>query len=222
MNKFIYTLSVIVFSISGFAQEIKVHESKESFNSGSHNALSVNIYDVDKATVEKEWKRLMKDFHPEKVSDSHGEYFFDNATFKSLGNNTIDVYSKAIDKGDKTVQLIVSFDLGGAFMTSSEHKDKYEFFKKLLQEFATKTTKDAIDEELKMATKAFDNLVDKEKDLEKDNKDLDQEVINYNEKITKAKQHIEKNKQEIEVKKKEIETQRKIVESIKTKLNKVI
>ncbi len=220
--KNLFLTAAISFSICSFAQEIKVHEGKESFASGSHNALSINIYETDKANVEKEWKRLLKDFHPEKTNDSKGEYFFDNTTFKSLGNNPIDVYSKVVDKGDKSVQLIVCFDLGGAFLNSSEHKDKYDYFKKLMHDFATNTTKEAINEALKEATKTFDHIVDKEHDLEKDNKNLDEDIVNYNEKITKAKQHIEKNKQEIEVKKKEMEAQQKVVDGIKTKLHKVI
>jgi hypothetical protein len=212
-------LSTFLSAIS-IAQEIKVRESKESFSSGSHNALVISIPVNDKARVEKEWKSLIKDYNPDHTNEKGGEYFFDNATFKPVGNNTVDVYSMVKQAGDN-VELMACYDLGGAYMNSSEHKDKYEFFKKLMYDFAVKTTKDALQDSWKAATKTLNHTLDKQKDLEKDNKNLEQDIVNYNDKITKAKSDIETNKKEIELKKKEAEEQKKVADALKAKLDAV-
>lgn len=50
-----------------------------------------------------------------------------------MGNNTIDIYCKFIeDVRLKNIKMIAAFDLGGAFLTSSTHKDKFEIAKKKL------------------------------------------------------------------------------------------
>ncbi len=219
MKQFITTSLIFTISSCCLSQEIKVKEANQSFSSGSHNALLVNIYEADKATVEKEWKKLVKDFHPEKTNENKGEYMFDNATFKQIGNNTVDVYSKTEEKSDKSIQLVVCFDLGGAYLNSSEHKDKYEYFKKLLYDFAVNTSRESLNEELKQASKLLESTTDKQHSLEKDNKDLEEEIVSYNEKITKDKEKIAKNKTEIEAKKKEAETEQKAVEVIKAKIH---
>ncbi len=203
------------------SQEIKVQETKASFSSGSHNALTVNIYDTSKEAVEKGWRHLMKDYHPEKIKEEKTESFYDNATFKPIGNNTVDVYAKIIEQSDKSIQLVVCYDLGGAYLNSSEHKEKFEFFKKMMRDFALNLTNESINEELKQAGKSLENILDKEHDLEKDNKNLNEEITSYTEKINKDKDKIEKNKQDIEVKKKEAEAQQKIIDGLKAKLKSV-
>ena len=221
--KAISTLALCLFiSQVCLSQEIKVKESSESFSNGSHNALIVTIYECEKSKIEKAWKSKVKDYNPDKNGDKGGEYFFDNCTFKPIGNNTVDVYSKVVEgKGEKTFQLMACFDLGGAYMSSSDHRDKYEFFKKMMYEFAVNLTKDAISDELKDANKILNKGIDKQQSLEKDNKNLDGDIKNYNEKITKAKDEIEKNKKDIEVKKKEIEAQTKVVNGLKAKMESV-
>lgn len=218
MTKFTLSLGAVLFTSVCFAQEIKVRESNESFSNGSHNALTVTIYVKDKAMVEKEWKSLIKDFNPDKTSEKGGEYMFDNATFKPIGNNTVDVYSKT-KESNGNVELTAAYDLGGAYLGSGEHRDKFEYFKKLMYDFAVKTTKDVLHDEWKQATKDLNKTLDKQKDLEKDNKNLEDDIKNYNDKITKAKSDIENNKKEIEVKKKEAETQQKAVDALKLKMD---
>jgi hypothetical protein len=218
MKKQILTVAIAVTSLQIFAQEIKVRESNESFSNGGHNALSVTLYVTDVNMVEKEWKSQMKDFGYDKSNEKNNEYFFDNVIMKQLGNNTLDVYSKVTEqKGDKAVQLTAAFDLGGAYLSSSEHKDKFEYVKKMMHDFAVKITKEAIDDEFKDASKALSNIQSKQASLEKDNKGLADDITNYNQKIKKANEQIEQNKKDIETKKGEVAAQQKVVDGIKAK-----
>lgn len=218
MKKHILTIAIAISSLQFFAQDIKVKESNESFSNGSHNALSVTLYVTDVSMVEKEWKSRMKDFGYDKSSEKKDEYFFDNVIMKELGNNTMDVFSKVTEnKSEKTVTLTVAFDLGGAYLSSSEHKDKFEYVKKMMHDFAVKITKEELDDQIKAAGKVLSNLQGKQSDLEKDNKGLADDIVNYNQKIKKANEQIEQNKKDIETKKGEITAQQKVVDGIKAK-----
>jgi hypothetical protein len=218
MKKQILTIALAVSSLHFFAQDIKVRESNENFNTGGHNALSVTLYVTDKNMVEKEWKSKMKDFGYDKSSEKSNEYFFDNVVIKELGNNTMDVYSKVTEqKSEKTITLTAAFDLGGAYLSSSEHKDKFEYMKKMMHDFAVKITKEDLDDQIKAAGKVLSNIQDKQAGLEKDNKGLADDITNYNQKIKKANEQIEQNKKDIETKKGEVSAQQKVVEGIKSK-----
>ena len=209
-------------SLTAQNYDIKVKEENEKFSSGSQNCLSVMIYENETDAVDKEFKSLMKDFGYDKQNSDGDQHFYDNVKFKDLGNNPADVYTK-VEKGKepKSTKISVAFDLGGAYMSSSSHKDKYDYFKKMLNEFAVKLTKEAVNEQLKAANKVLSGFEDKQASLEKDNKNLDDDIKNYNDKIKKAQDDIAKNKSDIEVKKKEIEAQKKVTENLKSKYDSV-
>jgi predicted RND superfamily exporter protein len=228
LNKKVLILTAVfgLHSIALIGQKIRINEGREQFHAGSFNAISVVISSNELSEVEKGWKNKIKEFDPEKTSDKKGEWFFDNARFDKVGNGLTDVITKfSEDKTNKTVTLFAAFDLSGGvneFVSSSgDHSNKFNFFEDLVKKFALEQTKEGIQKELKLATKALENLQEKQKDIEKDNKELEEDITNYNYKITKAKENIEKNKIEIEKKVKEIEAQTKVQEEIKAKLNKV-
>ena len=125
--------------------------------------------------------------------------------------------NEAEQKAEKTVTLTAAFDLGGAYLSSSEHREKFEYVKKVMHDFAVKITKEAIDDEIKDASKGLSNIQSKQASLEKDNKGLADDITNYNQKIKKANEQIEQNKKDIETKKSEVTAQQKVVDGIKAK-----
>lgn len=221
MKKVLCSLFLLL-ALSSVAQSysISVTESNEAIGAGNNNALVVTLYETDIETVEKEWKSRVKDFNTEKTNLSKHSLFADNAVIKEMGNGTVDIYTNFSEKKeDRTVRMIVAFDLGGAFCSSSNDKGKFEVAKKIVQEFAIRITKESVSEKLKLASKALEKLEDKQKDLEKENKNLQDDIKNYNEKIKKAEEDTKKNVAEQETKKKEIEAQKKVVEEVKKKLD---
>lgn len=215
-------LSIAAFiSFSGFAQKIKVKESVESIGEGSHNALVVTLYGVNPSDAEDEFKSFMKEYDGKKSSKG-GAIFIDNALIKEMGTNTIDIYGKANGKkGDPEITFIVAFDLGGAFLNSSEHKSQFNTAEKIVKDFAVKAIKSAVEEQLKDAQKIQSKLEDNQKELEKENKGLNNDIEDYKTKIKKAEDDIVKNKSAQDTKKAEIEAQKKVVADIETKLKAV-
>lgn len=209
-------LLLIIPSFGLFAQKsIKVSEQTKSFSTGGQNALVVNIYEADEDLIVKEYKKLMKDFGA-KVS-SKKEIFADDASIKSLSDNTIDVYALVEKNSDTEYNLIVGFDLGGAYLSSKMHSDKYKSAEKLLKDFAIATSKEAINEQLKVEEKFLSKLNKELEGLVKDNESLHKDIEDYKKKIKEAESSIETNTKNQELKKKELENQNSLIKTISDK-----
>ena len=218
MKKYFVLVIAAVTSFSVSAQKIKVKESNENIGGGSHNSLVVNLYDISPSDADDAFRSYMKTYGG-KRSSQDGGIFIDNATIKDMSNNTVDVYGKAQGKkGDKEITYIISFDLGGVFLNSSDHKDKYKVAEKLVKDFAVSTCKDIIEQELKVANKKESNLESDQKDLEKENRNLNSDIEDYKAKIKKAESNLVTNKSDQEKKKSEIDVQKKVVSDVEIKL----
>ena len=222
MKKIVLVVSALLIMNGVNAQKISVKDgSSEKFSSGSHNAYTTTVYETSKDDVESKWKSFLKDFKNENVKVDKGEIMGDNIMFKDWGNNPVDVYTILVeDKTAKTVTMKVAFDLGGAYLSSSE-SEKHKLAEKMLKEFAIKTTKESMGDKLKDLEKIYGKLQDNQKDLEKDNKNSKSDIENYKEKIKKAEADITKNEADQVKKKAEIEAQKKVVDAAKEVMNKV-
>lgn len=221
MKKIVLTLASLAAITSVNAQKIVVKDGSHKFSSGSHNAYTTTIYETSKDDVESKWKSLLKDFKNEKVKSDNGEIFGDNIMIKDWGNNPVDVYTSfEEDKTAKTVTMHVAFDLGGAYLSSSE-KDKHNGAEKMIKDFAIKTTKESMGDKVKDLEKVYSKLEDNQKDLEKDNKNSKSDIENYKGKIKKAEDDITKNEADQVKKKSEIAAQKKVVEDAKAIMSKV-
>lgn len=220
--KKIFTLAVALFiGANLYAQKIKVDESSENIGSGSNNAFTVTIYDAKPDEIEKEWRSMMKRWNA-KTDKKDGDLFGDNAKITSInGNNTIDIYAKAVQGKENEVKFIVAFDLGGAFLSSSKQGSAAKEAKQIVYDFAMKMTKEAIAGQLKAAEKVLNKKNDDQKGLEKEKEKLEKNIEDCKEKIKKAEDEIVKNKSEQEKTKQEIEVQKKVVEEIQKKENAV-
>lgn len=220
MNKLLITFGIVAITSQLSAQKINVKSGSEKFSSGNQNCLKTTIYFNNEDDVKSEWKSFLKDFKNEKVKNSGNEVFGDNVLFKDWGNNPVDVYATFIEnKKDQTVEMNVAFDLGGAYLKSSD--ERYASAEKMVKEFAVKMTKVPMEKKVKENEKALNRLEGDQKDLEKDNKNLKSDIESYKEKIKKAEADIKKNEENQSKKKAEIETQKKVLDDSKKLLDKV-
>ena len=221
MKKIVLTIAAFVVLTSAQAQKISVKDGSEKFSNGSHNAYTATIYETSKDDAMSKFKSLLKDFKNEKVKTDNGEIFGDNIVIKDWGNNPVDIYAAFDeDKTAKSVTIHVAFDLGGAYLTGSDG-DKHSFAKKMVKEFAVKTTKESMGDKVKDLEKVLSKLEDNQKDLEKDNKNSKSDIENYKGKIKKAEEDITKNEADQVKKKAEIEAQKKVVDDAKKIMHKV-
>lgn len=219
--KHIITLSLFLVSLTSFAQKIKVNESDERIAGGKNPALIVNVYEVNVDKVRSEWKSLMKDYKAKKI-DMGDEIKSDNTIITNINdNNSIDISCKVEKVSDNETKMTVAFYLGGAFLSSSNNKDRCNAAKQFLSDFAVKTTKEAIIAMRKQEEKKLENMQDEQKDLEKrhekltsSKEDYVQKIEDYKQKIKEAEENMVKNKADQEKKKQEIVVQSKVVEGV--------
>ncbi|HEU4716605.1 MAG TPA: hypothetical protein VFU15_02180 [Bacteroidia bacterium] len=221
MKKLILLLVTPLMSFHLFADKLKitVDEKSENIGGGNHNALVVTIYDASPDDIIKEWKSKMKDYNA-KVSGKD-EIFADNALIKEISDNTCDVYAKTEKVSDTETKFIVGFLLGETWLSSSNNPGPYKAAEKIVKDFATKMTKDAIGDKLKAEQKKLDKLNDEQSDLEKKNKDLHDDIDTYNDKIKKAQDDIKTNEDAQTSKKAEIDAQQKAVDDLKARQDSV-
>lgn len=219
--KKIFLLSTIFLLISTFvfSQEIIVTETRTDIADGNKNALEVTIYKSDKKTIEKQWKRLMKDYDAD--VNSKKEIFADNALVKKISENTIDIYAKVEEGKDDEIVLYVAFDLGGAFLSSSQHSSQFNEAKELVIEFAKTETENGFNKLIEEEEKALKGLESKLDRMNSDKEHLEKEIEDYKERIEKNTDEINKITKDLDEKTKEIDTQSQAIDNLKKEAKKV-
>jgi len=220
MRKAILLLFLFVFVACVFATA-QVRESRRTMSQGSNNAMVLSLPDVEEKFIKKLWQDYIDDFYDVKTKKVRKakEYLSDNAEIASIGGNTpIDIY--AYFEGDQEdVELTVWFDLGGAYLSSTDHPDRYKEAEKMLMRFALEVAKESTKLELEDQE---DMLKDLEKDLAKLKKDNDRyhrTIENAQKKIAEAEADIEQNEKDQLDAQAKIAEQLKAVEAVRKKLN---
>lgn len=191
--KQLFILLIVAFSFNSFAQnEVKVTEESISYSVGSKNSIVVTIPYGDQEVVEKELKNEMKDWGG-KYSSSKGEaQTLQSSVKKMFERKTFDSYAKVI-KTDDGVKVAVAVDLGGAFMTSSQHSSQFAEMKERLQKFAVTAAKASIKENMKAEEKILSGFEKEEKSLEKEKESHLKDIEDYKKKIADSQKKIEDN-----------------------------
>jgi len=221
MKRFCLSLIVIisVFSAKSQDYDFSITESDVKLGGVFHNTLSINIYETDKKSIVQEWKSELKKTDA-KVS-SKDEINALSAYMKDIGNLPFNLYSKVEEKGDKLFALYVAVDLGGTYLSSSIHPDKYKIFSDMIYEFATKMTNEGIHKQIKDAEKVLDQSNNDLDKLVKDNKKLNDNIEGWQDDIKKAENELVKNEEDQKFKQEEINQRKEIVNEVKAKLKKV-
>lgn len=214
--KKIYTL-FLALSISVFAfsqSKINVVEEQNTLSVGSVNTLTVMVYGMSLDDVEKAWKKQMKDINGNVKAKK--EVFADDCLIKKMSENTFDVYA-ILSETDNGVKVIATYDLGGAYLNSRDHKEYFEVISKMMYDFGVEQTKEAVSADIKTAENDLKDTEKAKEDLEKDIKKLEKDIEDYKKKIEDSKAAIEQDKKDIEERKKEITTKTEVVKALEKK-----
>jgi len=217
-KRILFILLITSALVSAAQKKIVVKESSENIGGGRNNALVVLIFEADEKIIEKEWRSLMKDCKA-KVS-SKDEIFADNALIGSISANSVDIYARVESMSD-CFKLIVGFDLGGAYLSSSQHKDAYKAAEKMLYDFAVNVSKKFVENEKDAAEKDLRALVKKQDQLAREKDKLNNSIEDYKSRIEQAQKDLEANGKNNDDNKKAIDEQKLKVDAIGDKLKKI-
>lgn len=195
-------------------------EEEKLMSQGVKNALSLEI-GAKPDFVEDEWKDFLDKYKAKpKWMKKEKEWFSDNAVISELaGNNPVDIYAKIEPSGSDATMLTIWVDLGGAYLSSYQHSDKYGFTQKMLREFNLKVLKDGTQKDLEKEEKKLKKADNNFKDLVKDKENLLKDIENYKAKIKKAEEDIIKNDKDQKEAQKAIEEQKEAVKKVQEKLS---
>ncbi len=209
-------LVALVFGLSSIYAQVK--EAKRFMSQGQNNALVVSLQKSDKDDVEKEWMRIVKEFggKTKKIAKT-GEIFTDNANIPAMSRNTVDVYALIEERGPDA-ELVVWFDLGGAFLASDMHTTRYPYAEKLLGDMSLKVSEAAMEEELLKQESQLKRLADKLNELRTQKGEITNEIMKYVDKITEAKNKIETVDAQFKSAQQTFSAQEKSVENAKNRL----
>jgi len=209
-------LVVLVFGLNSVYAQVK--EAKRFMSQGQNNALVVSLQKSDKEDVEKEWMRIVKEFggKTKKIAKT-GEIFTDNANIPAMSRNTVDVYALIEERGPDA-ELVVWFDLGGAFLASDMHTTRYPYAEKLLGDMSLKVSEAAMEEELLKQESQLKKLADQLNELRTQKGEITSEIMKYVDKITEAKNKIEAVDAQFKSTQQIYSTQEKSVENAKNRL----
>jgi len=209
--KKLFTLAAVFFTIGSFAQ-VGIQETNVNIDGGK-NGFEIEIPYADKKTTEKELKDLFKSWKGS-FSEKKGIMKSDDCKNKQMGENTFDVFGTVIENGDDGSKAHIAVDLGGAFLSSSEHSSQFKVMESLLKAWGVKTATTFVEIEEKEAEKVLKDRQKELEDLEKDQEKMEKEIEDYKKKIEENEKAIEQAKKDQETKKEEIKTQEGAVQEI--------
>ena len=215
--KLYYLVLLLLISANCIAQELRVKESNSDFSTAQNvNALVVEIPYVSQDFVEGKVKKLFKGLG--KYKESKKEHVAMMAELKDFGELPFNAYAKSYISKNGVVSVHFGFDLGGAYLNSREHPEKFKVVNKIIEEFASKSVKSWVEEIVREENKRLNSLEKEYKDLVKRKENLEKEIMNFEKKIADNKNAIKENSESQSVKKNEIEKQKKQVELVEKQL----
>ncbi|MEL6864969.1 MAG: hypothetical protein AAFP19_11140 [Bacteroidota bacterium] len=219
MKTQILLISLLLLLIAP-AASAQITEDDKSMSQGIKNAMILELPDMEEKFVEKLWKKYIKPYGGKtRRNKKADEWFTDDADIVDIGgSNTVDLYARAAELGDD-VELILWVDMGGAFLSSAEHPDRYTEGEKLLMRFALFVAKEQTKMELEAEEKKLKKLKSSLKKLERDNDRYHRDIENAKERIRKAEENIVVNEQEQDGARKQIELQQETIEDVRQRLS---
>lgn len=200
----------------------QVREQTRAMSLGNESALVIRMPDVDAKLVEEVWQNYLKDAYRGKTkwNRKEKEWFTDDVSITAIGgSNTVDLYT-VIEQTGNDVELAMWCDLGGVFLSSASHRDRYEEAEEMLERFSMEVAKASVQVNLDQEEKKLKDLENEFQKLQKDNERLHKEIEKAEETIRKAREDISKNEKDQEAALKSIDTQKEAVEEVKKRLKK--
>lgn len=216
-----FLLSVLVIAIISQFGYSQITERNVKMSQGTQSALVLNIPDTEAKLVGRLWQSYMKDFYDSKPKFDRkaDEWFSDDAKIVAIGSgNTVDVYANTEKAGNGT-DLTMWINLGGTFLSSSNHPDRFTEAEKMLMRFALEVARETTRMEMEAEEKEMKKMESELRKLKVANDRYHKEIARAEEAIKRAKANIEQNVIDQEDMVSKIDGQSKTIEAVRQRLN---
>lgn len=191
----ISTIFLLLSTIICLTAQAQVTEGVRQFSIGQANALTIQLKELPRNKVQDLYLKYVKKTNGKTIENKiFAEIATDNAEIKSISPNTIDIYAQILQKDGSTCELAVAFYLGGVYLNSTQHPDKYQAGVAWLQEFSNQVFDQSVELKLDITE---DSLAVKEREFDrllKEQAQLEADIVDYEEKLAAARDALNKNK----------------------------
>jgi hypothetical protein len=197
-------IALLGLSCAAVQAQVTVKESAKSIAGASNNTLNVMIKGGDTKALAKEVQRFMKDMGCKVNENKDGTLFGDDCEVKAMGPNTFDMHGRLDPIPGEGVDVVLAIDLGGAFLSSAAHPERFAPAREMVYRFAVEKTRDVIGQDIK---KVEGVIAEKEKEqarLEADRAKLQKDLEELNARIAAAETAIIGKKAEIQLQREQI------------------
>lgn len=198
---------------------IEITESVSTFSTGSHNTLSFVVNNANLKDVSGGWSDLLKDWKCKPKGKT--EWQSEECKAKTMGDRPFYVVSVVEEVPGTGVRVRAAFDLGGAYMSSTAHPDRFSAAKLMLHNLAVEQAKVVVRTEIAAAQKLLADRQAEFAALQKAEQKLESDIADFQKKIEEAKVGIGASRQAQATKLVEVDAQRAVVQSLENKLNAV-
>lgn len=188
------------------AQNVSIEEAYRDMPKGEAKyAFFMRLPDgTDEDLFYDTWKDFCKDrFNAKPKEQSKRFYLSDDAEMETISNNTVDLYSQYLKTG-KITNLVVWFNLGGAYLNPKQHADKVAAARQILTDYHERLQQKLLEIQLEKEAEILDDLTDELDDMADEESDLEKEIRKAEETIEKARAELE------EVRKKKVRLQEQV------------
>jgi hypothetical protein len=138
--RFLFILGLLFTTHFIYSQyEIIVSEQVQSFIAGQKPCIVVNIPFGEPNVIEKQLKKELKSYSGSFYLNK-GEYTLVQGRIKELGAGTINAYAKIKAEENSTFIVVITFDLGGVYLSSAEHAAQFKQMSEKFGDFAYETS----------------------------------------------------------------------------------
>ena len=221
MKQIITILGISLLVSAGvFAQTYP--EAQKLMSQGPKNSFTIDLKVGDVKTITGLWEDYQKKSKARKpkYDKKSKEYFADNAEIKSISSNTIDIYSTIEPKDGKGAVLTIWFDLGGAFLSSTQHPNRMAGAYEWMAGFENMVTQEFAAQILAAEEDALKALEKDLKGLEKEKADQEDKIKDLEKEIEQIRGEVSETTKAMAEKQGQIDAQQKAVEAAKAKLKK--
>ncbi len=201
-----------IFSTNALlAQQYQIKEGRYSMSKGTQPGFEITLLGVDEKVTKDEIKKWMNQFKG-KTGTRKGEIYSDNATIPEISDHPVDIYAIVKKTKDGSV-VYVFFDLGGAFLNSNDHKDKFNVAKRMLDKLGKDLVKADLEAKIKAMEKDIKNTEKDLNTLKKQQEKLENRIKDCEQTIKESKEALKENaKQQEETTKKLLQQQQQLKE----------
>lgn len=213
--------SLLFTGLAATSLTAQISERALGMSAGVQNALVLEVPSIDASLLSDTWATYMKDFYRAKPKWQRRdkEWLSDDADIAAIGRgNTVDVFAKTEAKGDGAL-LYVWMDLGGAYLNSREHPQRYAEAEKILLRFGLEAARAKLRVELDEEEKALKNLNRDLSKLQSDKDRSEREIERAKETIAKAELDIKQSLQEQEQMAQRIKDQEEAIKALQQRIN---